>query len=488
MTKTIDDLRGVASALFIGFLWLCVPLAAVTALVGGQAWLGPTLACAVGAVIASLARPLGISATGREYLISILMVVQVSILVMAAAGPWQIDYHFFYFAVLAMLTAYCRWPVLIVGAGVTAVHHLTLSFLIPEWVFPGGSGGLLRVLFHAVVVVLETGILVWLAWRLEHLFQDLATQTAASQQARQEAEIARQAQQVQTAESAKLHAGERQNLASRFVGQVGDLQQKLTAALTALAQDAKQMIDTAEDARNAAQTASSYAATAETETDRVAGVISDLLASISAVSGAIATTASDARSTSSDVSSVEHDVTRLSETVGRIGQVVELIANIAAQTNLLALNATIEAARAGDAGKGFAVVASEVKALAAQTARATDDITREVAEIQQATQAVSGAVRRIGGAVSGVDSAASDISGAVAEQTETVRDLSRSIQSVADQARRLGDMVDDFVAIATKIGQAGDNSTRSATNATNASQDLERQLGQFVAHLRTAEG
>src|SRR5262249_59097420 len=92
-------------------------------------------------------------------------------------------------------------------------------------------------------------------------------------------------------------------------------------------------------------------------------------------------------------------ITRLSAAASRIGDVTKLITSIAEQTNLLALNATIEAARAGVAGKGFAVVAQEVKALAAQTAKATSEISGQIAEMQAATQESVVAIKEIGGTI-----------------------------------------------------------------------------------------
>ena len=91
-------------------------------------------------------------------------------------------------------------------------------------------------------------------------------------------------------------------------------------------------------------------------------------------------------------------IAELSQSADRIGEIIKMISGVAAQTNLLALNATIEAARAGEAGRGFAVVASEVKSLASQTAKATDDISEQIAEIQmvagEAIDAIKGATRR----------------------------------------------------------------------------------------------
>src|SRR5450755_5040570 len=114
-------------------------------------------------------------------------------------------------------------------------------------------------------------------------------------------------------------------------------------------------------------------------------------------------------------------INELSQAAGRIGEVVKLITAIAEQTNLLALNATIEAARAGESGRGFAVVASEVKALAAQTAKATDEIGMQIAGMQTATQDSVGAIKEIGATIGHIADIATTIAATVEVQgTSTV--------------------------------------------------------------------
>jgi len=121
-------------------------------------------------------------------------------------------------------------------------------------------------------------------------------------------------------------------------------------------------------------------------------------------------------------------VRSLADAAGRINGVVSLIKEIANQTNLLALNATIEAARAGDAGKGFTVVASEVKALASQTARATEEIARQIASVQTATQGTVAAIEGVGHTIAAINEIAASVASAIEEQTATTGEITRNVQ------------------------------------------------------------
>ena len=134
-------------------------------------------------------------------------------------------------------------------------------------------------------------------------------------------------------------------------------------------------------------------------------------------------------------------VGELSKAAARIGDVVELINSIAEQTNLLALNATIEAARAGEAGRGFAVVASEVKALAAQTAKATDEISHQITGIQAATHDSVGAIKEIGATITRIADIASTIAATVEEQGAATAEIARNVGEAAKGTAEVADKI-----------------------------------------------
>ncbi|MBI3444727.1 MAG: HAMP domain-containing protein [Magnetospirillum sp.] len=140
----------------------------------------------------------------------------------------------------------------------------------------------------------------------------------------------------------------------------------------------------------------------------------------------------------------------LTQSVRSIGDIVSLISDIAAQTNLLALNATIEAARAGEAGKGFAVVANEVKHLANQTAKATDDISRQVAEIQASTQGMATSIGEVVTVIRTLDGVTSAIAGAIQQQDASTREIATNVEEVAVQADKVSNAVSQMAQASAK--------------------------------------
>ncbi|OYQ36002.1 hypothetical protein CHU95_07065 [Niveispirillum lacus] len=482
----IERIRSAALLLFMAFLWICVPLTLVSLIRGEIGWVMPLVlsiliaGIGTGAYVTRMARP------AMDYLIAVLSIGQVSVVVAASAGPWQIDSHFLYFAVLAMLTVFCNWRVILVAAGATAVHHLTLSFLLPSLVFPDGQGSLLRVIVHAAVVIAETGVLLWLSHSLEQSFHYSDQARARAEQSAKETERLRD-EQLKAVEAQRLERlALRKALADRFVVDVESMTRRLDGAVRTLKEEAD-LLDRSvastgamtKEARAEAEEATGHAAT-------VAAAVEEMAASIAEVSRTASGAASQARSTAGEVVRVRERVAELSETATRIGNVVQLIADIAGQTNLLALNATIEAARAGEAGKGFAVVASEVKSLATQTGRATEDISRQVAEIQAATRAAVEAIASVADAVTALDSGAGEISDAVQQQEATVMEISRSIQTVSTRTASLGSVVARMADMTGGIADAVGKTNETAEDAERLSTDMNQRLDGFIKELRDA--
>jgi methyl-accepting chemotaxis protein len=169
----------------------------------------------------------------------------------------------------------------------------------------------------------------------------------------------------------------------------------------------------------------------------------------------------------------------------RIGDVVGLIQAIAAQTNLLALNATIEAARAGEAGRGFAVVASEVKNLAAQTAKATEEIAQQVSGIQNSTKSAVAAVKEIATAMHSIDEVTTAIAGAVEEQGAATKEISSSVQMAAQGTQTLSGNIASVNGAIGEANRSAEQVLTASTTVSGAAEKLVEEVMKFFTVLRT---
>ncbi|WPB84710.1 methyl-accepting chemotaxis protein [Sediminicoccus rosea] len=250
---------------------------------------------------------------------------------------------------------------------------------------------------------------------------------------RRKAEVARATEAAAAAaQAAKLAEGERtQGLVRAFEVEVAETLGAFAAAAAPLDDTADRLGHAATDARDRAEDMARAAGSAFEEVGLVANSTEELAASIADVARQVAESARIAAKAAEDTRATDAAVGVLVEGAQRIGDVVGLINSIAAQTNLLALNATIEAARAGDAGKGFAVVAGEVKALAAQTAKATEQIREQIGTMQQETGRAAEAVRGIGRTIAEVSAIAEQVAAAAEEQAAATKEIGRAVSRAA---------------------------------------------------------
>ncbi len=177
-------------------------------------------------------------------------------------------------------------------------------------------------------------------------------------------------------------------------------------------------------------------------------------------------------------------VHKLSNTVDKIGEFVSLIQSIANQTNLLALNATIEAARAGEAGKGFAVVASEVKALANQTANATEEIRKQIDAVQGDTQQTVKAIDNIQRIIHDIGTISSAVAAAIEEQNATTSEITRSVQEAANGTQQVSQNIQSVSVSINDTGRVANEMAVQIKNLEDKNKDLTNKLATFLREIK----
>jgi methyl-accepting chemotaxis protein len=211
-----------------------------------------------------------------------------------------------------------------------------------------------------------------------------------------------------------------------------------------------------------------------------------LIASVDEISRQVQESTRIAREAVTQAEQTDGRIAELTRAAGRIGDVVKLITEIADQTNLLALNATIEAARAGAAGKGFAVVAQEVKALAAQTAKATGDIGMQIAGVQAATQDSVGSIKEIGGTITRIAEIAGAITAAVELQAHTTREIAENVQAATGSAAHVAVDLGEVNHSASGITSASAQILASAKSLSREGNRLTTEMESLLAAVRAA--
>ena len=262
----------------------------------------------------------------------------------------------------------------------------------------------------------------------------------------------------------------------------------LSGAAEGMRRAAHDMAQAVDCTRDSATDTAAGAEQSSSNLASVAAATEELSASVGEIARQVAQAAEAAREAVSRARVTDATVQSLSDAAGQVGEVVRLISSIAGQTNLLALNATIEAARAGETGKGFAVVASEVKQLAAQTARATEQISTQMAAIQAATGDAVGAVREVGEAIGRMDEISSAIAAAIEEQGAATREIASKVQTVARQNDDASRAMRDVSGVAENAGTASRVVLTSAAEVAQVSSTLSEEVDQFLAAMRLDEG
>ena len=273
-----------------------------------------------------------------------------------------------------------------------------------------------------------------------------------------------------------------------FGTSVADVMAALGSGATGMRAAADIMTASANEVHHRASETASNAGQSSADLVAVAAAVEEFTASVGEISRQVSVASQVAGQAVQRAEASQDSIRGLADSTAKIGDVVRLIDAIAAQTNLLALNATIEAARAGDAGKGFAVVAGEVKALAAQTAKATAEIGAQIDMVRGATGETISAMNEISGIIGRMGEVSTAISAAVEEQSVTTREIASSIQAVTGSTAQAAQAMQDVVLVADQAGNASRNIGSGADEVSAQSEKLRSQVEQFLRNVQTDAG
>lgn len=431
-----------------------------------------------------------------KFVLSTSLTLQTTLVLAVFSGhPWQLDIHMMFFAVLAAIAMMVDWRPVMLSTGIVAVHHLTLSFILPTLVFPDNAS-VARVILHAAILGAQAVTLIWLTHQLEkfaaatfvaneNMTKEVKKTEAALSKAEEErsraedalnqaqqaeierADIERQREQdhAQAAQKRKDLARE---LGEEFQASVNAVVETMNSCVDLLSQSAEVLNQQSNDAEAKTLATQAAAEDAATNMTLVATAAEEMSMSVGHLKDQTARALKLSNTAAHRREDANERITHLSNQAAQINSIVSLITNISEQTNLLALNATIEAARAGHAGKGFAVVANEVKSLASGSAKAAADIAEMTQDMSTATQSAVQAIEGIGSVIDEIEDASQITASAIEQQSAATQDIAKHTQGASDNATSAGD---EMAVLSNMIKQ----SRRNTDELMNVIKDLQNQ-------------